>query len=143
MQVRSIHFVVIALVASLVLSACTQSSSYYYSYDKGDCKSNRFDDVISSLDINTQWKYDTLYLTWDQYPEDGFNGYYLVRTEEDYDTCPFYFNGGDYHEYIGKKSQTYYKDESIESGATYYYRVCVKEQSKTIDCGGVKKITIY
>lgn len=135
--------IILAITSSLVLSACTQTSSYYYAYDKGDCKSTRFDDVDSSLDISTKWKYETIYLTWNEYEEEGFNGYYIVKTDGDSDSCPFYYIGGDYEEYIGKRSVTYFKDDDIESGKSYYYRVCVKQDNKEIDCGSVKRIDIY
>lgn len=134
---------VILTAALLFLSACTQSSSFFYAYDKGDCKSTRFEEVDRNLDIATQWKFETLYLTWGEYEGDDFSGYYIVRTDGDVDSCPFYFVGADYHEYISKKSITYFKDEEIESGETYYYRICVKETDMEIDCGGVKRVTIY
>jgi hypothetical protein len=129
---------------SLLLAACTSSSNpFYYAYDKGDCKSNRFDEVDRNLDLSVQWKFDTIYLKWTQYSEDDFNGYYLVRTEGESNTCPFYFSGSDYLHHEGKQSRTYYKDDSVVSGDTYYYRLCVKETDKEVNCGGVKKVSVY
>jgi hypothetical protein len=131
----------ILLFSSLFLFGCTQSNSFYTSYDRGDCLTNRFDFVDNGLDIDLQWKYETLYLTWDGYTGEEFGGYYITREESD--NCPYYFKGDNYLEYISKSSQTYFKDDTIDSDATYYYRVCVLESDKEVVCGGVKKVTIY
>lgn len=133
---------IILLSISIIISSCGgASNSHFYQYDRGDCKTNRFDEVDDNLDVYLQWKYDTLYLTWDQYSGDEFRSYYIVRDETE--TCPFYYSGRDYHEVISRKSQTYFKDESIVSGESYYYRVCVYETDRNIHCGGVKKVEIY
>lgn len=130
------------LISSLVLSGCTSTSQYFYAYERGDCLTNRFDEVDSDLDLRAEWKYDTLYLRWDQYSGSEFFGYYIVR--ETSETCPYYYNGkSGYLEYISRKSQTYFKDTDIVSGETYYYRICVKETDKDINCGAVEKIQIY
>lgn len=137
---KNIFKISFLFTSSIFLLGCTQSNSFYTSYDRGDCLTNRFDEVDNNLDIQLQWKYETLYLTWDSYEQDEFNGYYIVRDSGE--DCPYYYRGFDYIEYISKSSHTYYKDDNIESGETYYYRVCVFEDDKEINCGAVKKVII-
>lgn len=133
------------IVAAFMLLGCTGggTSSYFYSYERGDCLTNRFGEVDDNLDITAQWKYDTLYLTWDQFEGEDFNGYYLVKEPENSNSCPYFYIGGDYYEYIGRRSQTYFKDDEVNSGDIYYYRVCAKISQSSVDCGAVQKITIY
>lgn len=133
------------IVAALMLLACTGggTSSYFYSYERGDCLTNRFREVDDNLDITAQWKYDTLYLTWDQFEGEDFNGYYIVKESESSNSCPYFYVGRDYYEYIGRRSQTYFKDNEVNSGDIYYYRVCAKISQSSVDCGAVQKITIY
>lgn len=129
-------------LASLVLAGCTAyNSKYFYGYDRGDCHPNRFDTVNSDLDIDLEWKNDSLYLRWDQYEGEDFAGYYLIR--DDNDNCPYYYINGDYLDYGGGKFNNYYKDKDLQSGDEYYYRVCVKTNDKDIECGSVMQVEIY
>jgi hypothetical protein len=131
------------IISTLLLAGCTQTNSHFYSYERGDCLTNRFDEVDDNLDINPQWRYDTIYLKWDQYSGDEFMGYYVVREDGESNTCPYYYNGADYEEYISRKSTTYYRDNDVQSGETYFYRICVKETDRQIVCGAVEKIEVY
>lgn len=138
---------ILAVFSAFFLLACGGGSSvstkFYNSYERGDCLTNRFDEVNDDLDITAGWKYDTLHLDWDDYKGDGFNGYYIVRAEGSSNSCPYFYIGSNYHKYIGRKSQSYFSDEAIESGETYYYRVCVKLSGSSVQCGAVQKISIY
>lgn len=138
---KSLLIISIVLFSGLLLAGCTPTNPYFYEYDRGDCKPTKYDDADENLDLNLRWRDDSLYLRWDGYEGDDFEGYYVMR--DDSLTCPYYYSGSDYYEYIGKKSRTYYKDEEVESGETYYYRLCVKQTDKEISCGGVKKVEIY
>lgn len=130
------------LISSLVLAGCTAANTdYFYAYDKGDCYTNRFDDVDDTLDLEVIWRHDNVYLTWDTYTDGDFQGYYVVRSESD--NCPYYHISGDYLEYNGRDYENYLSDTSAESGSEYYYRVCVKTTDKKIKCGSVMKVEVY
>ena len=128
------------ILSSILLSGCTASNSFFYAYEKGDCSSNHFEDIDDDLDLTFQWKNNNLYIRWDEYSGDDFYGYYLVRDETN--TCPYYYNGADYREYVSKKITTLYVDD-VKSGSDYYYRMCVRQKDRSIDCGSVFKVEIY
>ena len=139
---RKLLIVVVLLLSAVILSGCTPTNSYYYHYDRGDCKPTRFDYIDDNLDIEFRWKDDSLYLRWEEYEGDGdFYGYYIMR--DDALTCPYFYTGSDYFQLISKKDRTYYKDDSVKSGDTYYYRVCVMQTDKEVACGSVEKVEIY
>jgi len=129
------------VTSALMLSACTSTNSFYYAYERGDCYTHKFDNVDNNLDIDLEWKKDSLYLDWDQYEGDDFTAYYIVKSKTL--ECPYYYIGLDDYEYIGKRTQTYYQDKDVTSEDIYYYRVCVKTDDKSVDCGGVMKVEIY
>ncbi len=133
----------LSILPFVLISSClSPTNSFYTYYDRGDCLTTRFDDVADELDITLRWKNDSLYLYWDQYKADEFSGYYVVRKEGSGQTCPYYYKGGSYYEYIGRKSRTYFRDTDTESGQEYYYRVCVRESDNEVDCGSVIKVYI-
>lgn len=138
---KQILILVSVFAGSFLLAGCTPSNEFYYAYDRGDCYTQKFDNSDDRLDLNFEWKKDSLWLNWDEYTDNDFEGYYLLR--ENNEECPYYYIGRDYFEYIGRSSLTYYQDKDVTSGQTYRYRVCVKTLDKSIDCGGVKKIEIY
>lgn len=136
---RGIIFLFV-IVTGALLSGCTPTNQFYYAYEKGDCLSNRFEDIDDDLDLRFEWKNDTLYLRWNEYSGDDFYGYYLMRDESD--SCPFYYNGADYHEYVSKRITTLFVDDVI-SGSEYYYRLCVRQEDRSVDCGSVFKVEVY
>jgi hypothetical protein len=141
-NIKKSLFTIGALFISPILltTACGGGNPFYTSYDRGDCLTHRFEDVADELDIRVEWRREALYLYWDQYEGDEFSGYYIVRSEGTSQTCPFYYVGTSYYEYIGRKSLTYFRDENTESEETYYYRVCVREDDNEVDCGAVMKV---
>ncbi len=139
-NLQKLFVFIILLISGLILSGCTPTNQFFYAYEKGDCLSNRFDEIDDELDLRFEWKYDSLYIRWNEYDGDSFYGYYLMRDETD--TCPYYFNGADYHEYVSKRITTLYPDD-VESGSEYYYRLCVRHEDKSVDCGSVFKVEVY
>jgi len=132
---------VFILFSSLILSACMPTNSFYYAYERGDCYTQKFDDVNNDLDISLEWKKDSLYIHWGLYDEGDFDGYYLIKSKTL--ECPYYYVGLDDYEYIGKRTKAYYQDKDVISGETYYYRVCVKTDDRDVNCGGVMKVDVY
>lgn len=126
------------LLSAIFLTGCTDTNSFYYVVERGDCLSNRFSNINRDLDITFDWKYESLWLEWQTYENDDFDGYYIMRDESE--TCPYYYSGSDYYKYIYYSDMSYYKDEDTEPGKTYYYRVCMKQKDKDVECGNVKKL---
>jgi hypothetical protein len=138
---KKLSVAVILLTSSLVLAGCTPSNDFYYAYERGDCYTHKFDDPRSELDLELEWKKDSLYMYWDQYEGDDFAGYYIIKSETK--ECPYYYIGLDDYEYVGKRTKTYYQDKGVTSEDIYYYRVCVKTEDREVHCGGVMKIEMY
>ncbi len=132
--------VIFIFICGIVLSGCTVGNDFFYAYDKGDCKSEKFDDIDDTYDLRFEWKNDSLYVRWNEYEGDDFYGYYLIRSEGD--SCPYYYYGGSYHKYVGKRITTLFIDDVVDN-TTYYYRLCLREKDKSVDCGSVWKVQIY
>ena len=134
--------ILLALTSGVFLAGCVapDANSYYYTIERGYCKSNLFSEFDRDLDITFDWKYETLWLDWNQYKADDFDGYYIMRDESE--TCPYYYSGSNYYQYIYYHDHNYFKDENVQAGKTYYYRVCVKQKDKDVLCGDVKKVVM-
>lgn len=140
MKYERAFLLITVLLCGIFLSSCTDTNSFYYTVERGDCLLNRFSEVSRDLDITFDWKYSSLWLTWNQYNGDDFDGYYLMKDTSE--TCPYYYSGSDYEKYLFYHDHNYYKDEDVVPGETYYYRLCLKQKDKDVLCGAVKKVVM-
>ncbi|OGL66375.1 hypothetical protein A2856_01635 [Candidatus Uhrbacteria bacterium RIFCSPHIGHO2_01_FULL_63_20] len=94
--------------------------------------------VSSELRLTAVPTPDGINLQWTKSSTAGFQGYKVVRSEDNPDP---YYPGDGYIRFATDRSNTAYLDTGAVRGKTYHYRVCRLAADAPVSCGNVVNVT--
>jgi len=98
-----------------------------------------FQYIASELILSLSKEGNGVRLKWTRCNSDNFNSYKVVRSKTN---SNLYYPNNDPVYSTGNQEELNYLDQSVELGATYYYRVCSLESNGESWCGNVASITL-
>lgn len=101
--------------------------------------STAYDYAFKQLILSAELRHGTVFLTWTPATTETFLSYKVIRSTTDNNP---HLPGSTSVKTMTDVTQTAYTDSNIQSGKTYYYRICMTKQGKPSACGNILKVSL-
>lgn len=107
---------------------------------KGDAlTSTVYDYAFKDLSLSVELRHGTVFLTWTPSTKETFISYKIIRSTTDENP---YFSKTSAIKTQSDVTETAYTDSNVQTGKTYYYRICMTKQGKPPACGNIIKVNL-